>query len=84
MLHNLLLNYNDTIPQEWYDNLAEKIDFSQANEIENLMYVRATRGEEQHKCFPYDSRAIWIRNRKKRVGVKVGIIFQKHCTSLVA
>ena len=61
ILHNLLLTYNNTIPQEWYDNLADHIDFSQADEIENTMYVR-TRGEEND-----DERrtsvcgAIWIR-----------------------
>ena len=41
VLHNLLLTYDDTIPQEWYDELTDQIDFSAADEIENTLYLNA-------------------------------------------
>ena len=46
VLHNLLLTYDDTIPQEWYDELAEQIDFSAADEIENTLYLNAVGVED--------------------------------------
>ena len=35
ILHNLLLSYKDVVPQEWYKDLVDNIDFNLANEIEN-------------------------------------------------
>ena len=41
VLHNLLLSYDDRIPQEWYDELAEEIDTEMVDEIENIDTVDA-------------------------------------------
>ena len=32
VLHNLLINYNDCIPQEWYEELNEEIDWTAYDE----------------------------------------------------
>jgi hypothetical protein len=28
VMHNLLINYDDQVPAEWYDELSKKIDWS--------------------------------------------------------
>ena len=35
VLHNLLISYNDMVPQEWYEDLAENMDFDLMDEHEN-------------------------------------------------
>lgn len=39
VLHNLLLSYNDEIPQEWYEDLADEINSDIADQIENATTV---------------------------------------------
>ena len=39
VLHNLLLSYDDMVPQEWYENLVENIDFQVMEDIENIETV---------------------------------------------
>jgi hypothetical protein len=36
VLHNLLINYNDCIPQEWYEELNENVDWTTYNEEERV------------------------------------------------
>ena len=46
ILHNMLLNYEDAIPQEWYQDLLNDIDFSISDEIENIYTVDGVREED--------------------------------------
>ena len=39
ILHNLLLSFDDEIPQEWFENLADEIDSETADLIENVHTV---------------------------------------------
>ena len=41
VLHNLLLSYNDEVPQAWYQDLAESLDNDLADQIENEVTVDA-------------------------------------------
>ena len=39
VIHNLCISYDDCIPQEWYEGLADQIDTEIADEIENYRTV---------------------------------------------
>ena len=47
ILHNLLLNYEDEVPQEWYEDLMNETDFSISDDIENIYTVGGVGEEEE-------------------------------------
>lgn len=49
VLHNLLLTYNDEIPQEWYEDLAEDLDHNISNQIENTNTVAPIENDEGNR-----------------------------------
>ena len=46
VLHNLMIDYEDEIPQEWYLHLLEDTDFTAADEVENVYTVNGVHEEE--------------------------------------
>ena len=46
VLHNLLLDYDDIIPQEWYEELEGQLDTDVVDEIENFVTVRSVTEED--------------------------------------
>ena len=49
VLHNLLITYNDQIPQEWYEELAEDIDNELTDIIENEETVDAIGADDGNR-----------------------------------
>ena len=47
VLHNLLLNYKDEVPQEWYEDLMNETDFSISDDIENINTVGGVGEDEE-------------------------------------
>jgi hypothetical protein len=52
VLHNLLINYNDCIPQEWYEELNEEIDWTAYDEDDqDISNVEAEEADRRSHVF---------------------------------
>jgi hypothetical protein len=52
VIHNFCINYNDQIPQEWYDEIAEQINWTQYDEDkENIAGINSDGGNCRETAF---------------------------------